>query len=237
MPLVSVRIAGFARRLYLQRVQLPASTDSRWPIAVAVEAIASLGLEGRHEEHARAMRRTFEERTGAFGPEDPSFEARSRAFWDDAVTRQGFADLVLSELPEPARPWAKALGRAHRGLFYASLSTGGWLLRDIWGGAEFSVDDVDEAMRSAWKAPSGPFDGRLAALSDPIRLGILPGALFHPEDAAEPIERVLQAAHDQRLGTHDVLDALLRMETNFRTMSRVKPGYAYKPQSLGRGVG
>jgi hypothetical protein len=227
---VDLRIARFERRLYLRRVALPPA----YPLALAVDTIASLGLEGRHEEQARTMRRRFEERTGAFGPDDPWFEARSRGFWDDAVTHQGFAEKVEDELPQAARPWASALRRAHRGLFHASSTMGRWLLHDIWSGAEFVVDDVDDAMRSALSAPSGPFDGRLAALSDPVRVGILPGALFHPEDAAEPIETVLRAARDQSLETHDVLDALLRMELSLRSMSRVKPGYAYRPQALAR---
>jgi hypothetical protein len=211
-------------------VALPAA----YPLALTVDTIASLGLEKRHEEHALSMRRTFVERTGAFGPEDPSFEARSRAFWDDAVTRQRFAERVAAELPEAARPWARVLGRAHRGLFHASHSMGRWLLRDVWGGAEFLVDDVDDAMRSAWNAPSGPFDGRLAALADPVRLGVLPGALFHPEDATDAIDKVLEAAREKSMGTDDVLDALLRMENSLRSMSRVKPGYAYRPQALAR---
>lgn len=206
-----------------------------YPLALAVESIASLGLGGPYEAQALAMRRAFVEKTGAFGPEDGCFEARSRAFWDDAVTRQGFAERVLPDLPEAARPWAASLSRAHRGLFYASRTLGRWLLHDILGGAEFLVDDVDEAMRSAWMAPSGPFDGRLAALPEGgggFRVGILPGALFHPEEAAEPIEKVIDAAREQKMSTDDTLDALLRMEMALRTMSRVKPAYAYRPQAL-----
>jgi hypothetical protein len=205
-----------------------------YPLAQAVDAIASLGLEGQHKAQALEMRRTFAERTGAFGPEDAWFEARSRGFWDDAVTRQGFAELVLEELPEAARPWAKVLRRAHRGLFYASRTMGRWLLRDIWGGAEFLIDDIDDAMRSSLSAPAGPFDGRLAALGDPIRVGILPGALFHPEDAAEAIEKLLEVAQGRAMQTDDVLDALLRMELSLRSMSRVKPAYAYREQALAR---
>jgi hypothetical protein len=107
-------------------------------------------------------------------------------------------------------------------------------LRDVWSGAEFVVDDIDDASISALDAPSGPFDGRLAALSNPVRVGLLPGALFHPEDAIEPIERVLETARVQQLRADDVLDALLRMELSLRTMSRVKPAYAYRTQALTR---
>lgn len=204
------------------------------PLALAIEAIAALGMEGAHEDRVAAMHRRFEERTGAFGADAPWFEARSRAFWDDAVTRQGFARHVFDELPAAARAWVPALERAHRGLFYASQTTNGRVLRDVWCGAEFVIDEVDDASRSALLAPSGPFDGRLAALSSPPHIGLLPGAVFHPEDAAEPIERVLDAARKQRFGTDDVLDALLRMELSLRTMSRVKAGYAYRTQALAR---
>jgi len=205
-----------------------------FPLALAIESVAALGMAEAHKDRVAAMHRTFEERTGAFRAEEPWFESRSRAFWDDAVTRQGFARHVFAELPEPARAWVPALERAHRGLFYATLTMSRRLLRDVWSGAEFVIDEVDDASRSALDAPSGPFDGRLAAHSDPTRIGLLPGAVFHPEDATEPIERVLATAREQQFRTDDVLDALLRMEMSLRTMSRVKPSYAYRTQALSR---
>jgi hypothetical protein len=204
------------------------------PLALAVEAVSALGIADAHKERVAAMHRRFEERTGTFGPEAPWFEARSRAFWDDAVTRQGFARHVFAELPAAAREWVPSLERAHRGLFYASRTMDRRLFRDVWSGAEFVVDEVDDASLSALDAPSGPFDGRLVALPNPVRVGLLPGALFHPGDAAEPIERVLEAARERQLQTDDVLDALLRMEMSLRTMSRVKPRYAYRTQALVR---
>src|SRR5580692_5085930 len=134
-----------------------------YPLALAVESVCALGLLASHRERTASMRQAFEERTGAFGPDDAWFEARSRAFWDDALTRQGFARHVVAELPEGAQPWAEAFAHAHRGLFYASLTMGRRLVTDLWSGAEFIVDEVDEAMRTALDAPAGPFDGRLVA--------------------------------------------------------------------------
>jgi hypothetical protein len=180
------------------------------------------------------MRQSFEERTGAFGPDDAWFETRSRAFWDDALTRQGFARHVMAELPEGARPWAMAFEHSHRGLFCASLTMGRRLVTDLWSGAEFIVDEVDEAMRTALDAPAGPFDGRLVALANPIRVGLLPGAIFHPPDAAEPIEDILRAARQQAMATDDVLDALLRMDLSLRSLARVKVSYAYQTRALAR---
>ena len=40
------------------------------------------------------MRAEFQRRTGTFGPEDPWFENRARAFWDDALVTQGAARAV-----------------------------------------------------------------------------------------------------------------------------------------------
>jgi hypothetical protein len=208
------------------------ANPAAYPLALAVETVTSLGLLAQHQERTLAMRRVFEERTGGFGPEDAWFDVRSRAFWDDALTRQGFARDVLGELPEPALAWARALGRAHRGLFYASTTSGRRMVRDLWSGAEFFVDEVDDAMRTALDAPSGPFDGRVAALSDPVRVGLLPGAVFHPEDAIEAIEQILETARQRSMEKNDVLDALLRMELALRSLSRVKPGYAYRVQAL-----
>jgi hypothetical protein len=203
-----------------------------YPLALAVESVCALGLDESYRERTAAMRRAFEGRTGAFGPDDPWFEARSRAFWDDALTHQGFARLVMTDLPEVARPWARAFDRSHRGLFYASQTMGRRLMRDLWSGAEFLVDEVDDATRTALDAAACPFDGRLVALADPVRVGLLPGAIFHPLDAAEPIEQVLVEAHKRKMATEDVLDALLRMDLSLRSLSRVKPGYAYRPSAL-----
>ena len=46
------------------------------------------------------------------------------------------------------------------------------------------------------------------------------------------MDRVLDAARTKGLSTDDVLDALLRMELSLRTLSRVKPAYAYRPEAL-----
>ena len=208
------------------------------------ERTVLLGGMPVHAARVAAMRRAFETRTGAFGHEDPFFEARSRAFWDDAVTRQGFAREVASELPAEAAPALDAFARAHRGIFRAteaqtahetsatSARGGHWILRDAWSGAELLVDTADDGAREELHAAAGLFDARVVATIDPVTVAILPGALFHPEDATDAIEAVLAAARVKTLATDDVLDALLRMERSFRSLSRVKAGYAYRADAL-----
>ncbi|MGO8998927.1 MAG: hypothetical protein ACLQVI_36845 [Polyangiaceae bacterium] len=201
----------------------------------AYDAILALGATSERATRVAEMRREFERRTGEFVPEDAWFEARSRAFWDDAVTTQGFAREVEAGLPADATPWITRLERAHRGLFVtASSSTrADPVLRDLWGGAELVVHTVDDAMRDALAAAVAPFDARLVGSDDPPRVALLPGAVFHPAEAAEPIAAVLKHARAEERSGDDVLDALLRMERGFRASARVKASYAYRADRLG----
>ena len=201
----------------------------------AFEAVVLAGALPRHAARVAEMRRAFELRTGAFGPEDPWFEARSRAFWDDAVASQGFGQQVEADVAPAARVWVRSFDRAHRGLFEASREgDGAWLLRDVWGGAEFLVSLADVGTRDSLDAATSPFDARIVGRATPgaPEIAILPGAIFHPEDAVAPLEEVLAAAKKRDLSTDHVLDALLRMEKSFRSLSRVKPGYAYRAAAL-----
>jgi hypothetical protein len=210
--------------------------------------------EGR-VTRASAMRAAFEARTGAFVPEDPWFEERSRAFWCDAVTRGRFGREVEGELAADDRRWLGPLERAHRGLFRragagpgregprtsgggagggAGAGAGGdeWLV-DVWSGAELVVSTLDDASRAELDASAGQlFDARVVGADEPLVIALLPGAVFHPHEATSAIEHVLAEARAQDLPTHDVLDALLRMQRALRALSRVKPAYAYRIESL-----
>ena len=194
-------------------------------------------LGGAPERAARVaeMRAGFEARTGAFAPDDAWFEERSRAFWCDAVTRARFGREVKDALTPDERCWLGPLERAHRGLFRAEGET----LVDVWSGAELVVTLVDDVSRAELDAGSGQlFDARVVGWEggDPrraVRLALLPGALFHPRDATEAIAPVISAARARDLATHDLLDALLRMERTLRSLSRVKAAYAYRPEALG----
>jgi hypothetical protein len=195
----------------------------------AYEAMVEAGGTPLHAARVQAMRRDFEERAGAFGPDDAWFEVRSRAFWDDALTSQGFGAEVSRGLPEAARAWLEPLSRAHRGLFRAE--EGGdatWTLHDEWSGAEFVVDQpADPGLCEALRAAT-LFDGRVIGRAEPLAVVLLPGAVFHPADATEPIMRVLDDARQKQLKSTRLFDTLLRMERNLRSHSRVKASYAYR---------
>ncbi|MCL2777257.1 MAG: hypothetical protein FWD73_04570 [Polyangiaceae bacterium] len=196
---------------------------------------------GAASEKIAAMRKVFESRTGAFRPEDPWFEVRSRAFWDDALTTQQFAKVAplppsnsaSANFAKYAGALAEPLAMSHRGLFVAEDVDGrGARMVDLWSGAEFLVRHVDEAQAIAFEHAEGLIDARVVALGSLFMLLVLPGAFHHPPDAREPIERVVNEARQRRLSTGAVLDALLRMELIFRSSSRVKASFAYRIDHL-----
>ena len=186
------------------------------------------------------MRELFEKRTGAFGPEDAWFEARSRAFWDDALTTQGFAALAAPHAGEEVSAVVARFGRAHRGVFLVDdVDDRGAHLVDLWSGAELLVRHLDEAQAVTLEHAEGPMDARVVA--GPVAGGaevaplfVLPGALHHGSEATEPLLKVIAAARERDMATGDALDALLRMELVFRSSSRVKAGFAYRVESLPR---
>jgi hypothetical protein len=193
--------------------------------------IVQLGGGPEHAARVAEMRARFEARTGAFKPEDPWFEERSRAFWCDAVTSGRFGRIVEADLTDEERAWLEPLERAHRGLFRAEAEED--VLVDVWSGAELVVTTVDEASRAELDAASGQlFDARVVGQGDPWVVALLPGAVFHSRDATAAITPVLAAARARSLPAAEALDALLRMERTLRSLSRVKAGYAYRPDAL-----
>jgi hypothetical protein len=202
-------------------------------VAAAYEAIVALGDSGHLGEHATRMRRDFQRRTGAFGPEDPWFENRARAFWDDALTTQGFAQLAAETLDADTRALAGCFERSHRGFFLVEeVDDRGACLVDVWSGAEFLVRHLDEAQALSLEHAEGAMDARVTAGLRGPELFLLPGAYHHPADALEPAIDVLVAAQDRGLSTTQALDALMRMELVLRSSSRVKAGFAYRIESL-----
>jgi hypothetical protein len=197
-------------------------------LAAAARIVELAGAPERGASVAR-LRADFVARTGAFAPDDPWFEERSRTFWCDAVTSGRFGREVAASLSDEERACLAPLERAHRGLFRAD----GDLLVDVWSGAELLVTAADDASRAELDASTGQlFDGRVAGTDAPYCVALLPGAAFHSQEATPHIEPLLRAARSQRLSTTQVLDALLRMQRSLRALSRVKPAYAYRIEAL-----
>jgi hypothetical protein len=193
------------------------------------EMLAGAALPARRDRTA-AMRAAFESRTGAFSPKDSFFEARSAAFWDDALTRRAFGRELGKELSEDARAMVEPLARAHRGLFHVTPHEQAFRLVDEWSGAEFVAVPTTTGLRDALERATSLVDGRVVGASESVEL--LPGAVFHLADALEPMRALLPEARTRKLATHDVLDSLLRMDHALRSLSRVKAAFAYRKEAL-----
>lgn len=182
---------------------------------------------------AAAMRAEFQRRTGTYGPDDAWFENRSRAFWDDALTTQGFAAQAAAELGEAERGIARCLRHAHRGFFLVEeVDERRAHLVDAWSGAELVVRVLDETQALTLEHAEGPMDARVSAAPGTADLFVLPGAYHHPADALEHAILVLCEAKKRSYTTQDALDALLRMELVLRSSSRVKAPFAYRIENL-----
>jgi hypothetical protein len=213
----------------------PTQNTTPAEVVAAYEAIVALGGSGELGEHATRMRRHFQIRTGAFGPEDAWFETRARAFWDDALTTQGFGVLAAQRagLGEDVRAFAACASRAHRGFFLVEeVDDRGACLLDAWSGAELLVRYIDDTQALTLEHAEGGMDARVTAGPSGSDLYLLPGAYHHPAEALEPAFDVLAAARERGMQTQQALDALLRMELVFRSSSRVKAGFAYRVESL-----
>jgi len=205
--------------------------------AAAIDEMLSHAAEARHEPRVLAMRAAFEARTGAYSPRDAFFEARSAAFWDDALTLGAFARELSSALSPAARDFVEPLARAHRGLFRVEgRATDGdaFHLVDEWSGAEFLARPLSSGLRDALERASGLLDGRVvgARAGNVADVALLAGAVFHAADALEPMRALVPEARAKNLATHDFLDALLRMDHALRSLSRVKAAFAYRKEAL-----
>lgn len=198
-----------------------------------VTALAQPALEG----HVLSLRRALEERTGKVDSEDEGFEARMATFWDAAVTHPDLLGQIAGDVSADVAPWAAAFSRAHRGLFAVASggATAAFILEDRISGAAFVlIPAPPRELSIALESSEGLFDGRVvgAMLNDAPTITLLPGAFFHPPDASEAILGVIAAARTAGRSRDETLDALLRMEARLRAHSRVKPSYAYRPESI-----
>jgi hypothetical protein len=196
----------------------------------AVIALTARGGAADHRERVLEMRKAFERRTGAFGPDDAWFESRSAAFWDDALVH-GFARDVMVEVDEPLRACVDAIERAHRGLFsvHRKHKT---LLECAVTGAVFAIDPPGGGLADALERADGFVQGFVAGAMNPEQVVLLPGTVFHASEASEAIEALLPVAVERKVPDPELFDALLRMDRTLRAMPRAKATLAYRQEAL-----
>lgn len=187
------------------------------------------------DERSQRLRAEFGRRCGACDGGDPSAERREIAAWEDALVRGGLGRDVADALgDEDSRRLGWAFESAVRGVFTFQPIAGHLVAHDLWSGIDLLVVREDTIGRELVVPGSDrgapPCQARLLASLDGCV--VLPGVLFHPADALPLLQQTLSVARQRRLGADSVLDAVLRMEQRWRTLSRVKVGYAYRAEFL-----
>jgi hypothetical protein len=208
-------------------------------VTPVVQAVYSELLERAcrppHARRARGLREAFAERCGSFDVNDAIADAREGAAWESALVESGLAsELALGLTDAAEREIALLLERAQRGVFVFARHGTALLAKDLWSNAEFIVAEQDlvgrELAQSDLERDSPICQARVMPTNEGCVL--LPGVIFHPQDARPQIAMTLRVARERRLASDDVMDALLRMEHAFRTLSRVKVSFAYRPEAL-----
>ena len=204
-------------------------------LEAAYDALLTRANEPPFRDVARSLKKDFGARCGWYEVDHPGSEAREAAAWEDALARGGLARMIASELRETELgQLAWAVERAHHGVFVFERGAPGVLACDLWSGAEFVLARTDALVHSLPAEHVGEdsplCQGRLIGTPDGCVL--LPGMVFHPTDARSALSRVLHVARERRMSRDDTLDALLRMEHTFHTLSRIKIAFAYRPEAL-----
>lgn len=184
-----------------------------------------------------AARETFHARTGAFEANEPFYEERIRAFFDwlaidhedGALLRRFVAEHTRTD---EERALAGRLATSMRSLWRVSDRDreGDPIVACMLGGARFVVRR-DEGPASRLTA-GDVLDGRLVA-AGPIAL-LAPGPVFHPREAHDALERLLEDARAQGRSAESLLDPLLRMRMRFDRFTSMHARHVYRVDALDR---
>ncbi|GAB4197796.1 MAG: hypothetical protein OHK0013_06260 [Sandaracinaceae bacterium] len=202
-----------------------------------VESLLDTLVASLPEAEVEASRARFEARTGAFTSADAFHEERIRAFTDELVCETVGPDgltpaerarraLTRDDSSEPAR-WLAALTRAERSLFRAELEPDGMRLRCLLGGARYRVvlEGPSARLRSG-----DVLDGRIAPVGREIH--VLPGMVFHPEEAHEALVDLVAEAVAQGRERRALLDGLLRIRMRHDRFVSIHARHLYRVESL-----
>lgn len=181
-------------------------------------------------------REAFHECAGAFEPGDPDYEPRIQFFLDWYLcawispdgTRPG--ERVAREPLE--RELALACARAERSLFLVTGLDGDQVrLSDPLAGGRYRVVRPEPLAGLERLREGDLFDGHLVVLGE--RIHVMPGRIFHPPEAHEPLAAILERARAERTFERPVLlDALLRMQMRLERFTSMRAKHIYRWESL-----
>ncbi|MEZ4229651.1 MAG: hypothetical protein R3B89_10815 [Polyangiaceae bacterium] len=147
--------------------------------------------------------------------------------------RRRAAQAIATSLEDPGeRGEAARIAAALPGILVFRDVDGLLVADDLWTGACWWIAPQDDVGRDVQlQLPDSPV-AQCHLVVQETGCIILPGVTFHPADALAPIRATLARARELCLSSRQVAEALLKMEHSWQTLSRVKVGYAYRPDAL-----
>ncbi len=186
------------------------------------------------EAEARRLRNELSEHCGRFDRDHPAAAARDAASMEYALLDGGLAARIADGLEDPGeRAEAAQIARAVQGILVFREVDGLLVADDLWTGACWWIAPQDDVGRDVrLQLPDSPVAQCYLVVQESGCV-VLPGVTFHPADALAPIRATLDRARELGLKSARTRLALLKMEHSWQTLSRVKVGYAYRPDALG----
>ena len=217
---MSSALDGRARVAHSGRVGLSELVER-----MAREADASAVAQARVE---------FEARCGPFAAGEAWYEERISAFFDFALASFEGGTLARAFAARPDvssedRTLALAIARAERSLFRVER-LGDDLSCESLFGARYRIARQDARFRGGER-----FDGRIVSTEGGLE--VMPGAVFHPDEAHEAIDQVLAEVSSKSPHArtqHDLADALLRMKMRFDRFTSMSARHVYRYDAIDR---
>lgn len=185
------------------------------------------------QEETGELRARFTQRCGRFNSDHPAAASRDAASLEHVLIAEGLAARIGASLDDPGeRSEAALIASAEPALLVFEDHAGLLVGHDLWSASAWWIapeDDIGRDIRL--QLPDSPVAQCRLVVTDGGCI-ILPGIVYHPADAYELLAGVLSHAREQRLNSYTLFQALLRMEYRFRTLTRAKLGYAYRPENL-----
>lgn len=201
-----------------------------------LEALVRRATEADDGVDLGRARESFHSRVGEFAPGDASYEARIQFFLDWYLcawtSSDGTRPAERAARDPSERRLAEACARAERSLFLVTkVEEHGVRLQDPLGGGRFRAVH-HKPLRALERLREGDlFDGHLLASGE--RIHVMPGRIFHPPEAHEPLFAIVERARAERpMERGELLDSLLRMQLRLERFTNMRAKHIYRWESL-----
>jgi hypothetical protein len=201
-------------------------------MAESLDALVDRILGALPAADVASAREAFAARTGTFSAEEPFYEERLRAAFDDALTAWGSPPGVLLArwLERHDEPRAAAMARSWRSLFSVASVEDGALVRAPLTGGELRLSGGDGP---ASRLRQGDlFEGRVFVHDGAVLL--MPGAIFFERDVHQAIDVIVAEAARHRRDSDALCDSLLRMQMRLFRQPALRVHHVYRWDAFDR---